>query len=226
MNWRKTQEFYLNEGYILPPKDPRNIPKPGTLVYYPKQEQLDLDRWESKVMEKDGKYRQRSPNDPTVYPLKRLVQLKRVRWIDGKEYLKSFWEFIGVNHLGNRETITIQDHEVYIKPEFVKKYVVNKETGEQEQRISEVLENERIFTVPFTPEEVDNYMQGQMSRRVALSVAEETETGAIMPRQVINLEAFKTASFESLAYAPLAPQPQQQTSQPEPANAASARSRR
>jgi hypothetical protein len=191
------------------------------LVYYPKQEQLELDKWESKVMEKNGKYRQRV-NDDTVYPIKTLKQLKRVRWIDGKEYLKSFWEFVGVTHINNREPTTIQDHEVYIKPEFIKKYVINKETGEQEERIAEVQESEKIFTVPFSPEEVDKYLEGQMARRVMLSVAEETETGAVMPRQVTTLEAFKNASFESLAYPPVI---QQSQTPPEPSNAAAARKR-
>jgi hypothetical protein len=223
MNWRKTQEFYLNEGYILPPKDPRDIPKPGTLVYYPKQEQLDFDKWESMVMLKDGKYRQRV-GDATVYPIRTLKQLKRIRWIDGKEYLKSFWEFIGVDHINNRRNITIQDHEVYIRPEFVKRYVINKETGDQDERIAEVQEYEKIFTVEFSAEKVDEYLQGQISRRVALIVAEETETGTVMPREVTTLEAFKNSAFESLAYAPLPQQPQ--PAQAEPANAASARTRR
>jgi len=223
MNWRKTQEFYLKEGYILPPKDPKDIPKPGTLIYYPKQEQLELDKWEAKVMHKNGEYRQRT-GDKTVYPIKTLKQLKRIRWIDGKEYIKSLWEYIGVDHIGNRHNTTTQDHEVYIRPEFIKKYVINKETGEQDERIAEVQEYEKVFEVLFTPEKVDEYLKDQIVRRVFLSAAEETETGAILPREVLTLDAFKNAPFETLAYPPQQPQPS--ITQPEPSNAASARTRR
>jgi hypothetical protein len=198
MNWKKTEEFYRAEGYIYPEEKTELTPR-NQLYTKKKQELIDLEKWETRVMNKDGKYKNRS-NDATVYPIKRLVQLKRIRWIDGKEYIKSFWDMIGVDNIGNQVGTTVQDQEVHIRPQFVKRLIVNRDTGEQETKITEALEDEKVFTVPFTPEEVDKYLEGQNVRRVSLVVAEETETGTITPRQVTNLDHFKNKPFDDLYY--------------------------
>lgn len=192
MNWKKTEEFYKTENH----------------PYHKPQEQIALERWEAKVMRR-GQYMDKA-GDPTEYPIKRLVQAKRIRTPDNAEFLKGFWEYIGVDGLGNKVTTTVQDPEVYIKPEFIRELRLEKKTkenpnpnpNEPQPVITEVLLNERVYTVPYTPENVDKMFEGQQKNRVSMSICEETELGAILPRQVTSFEDFRNKPFDDL-YKPM-----------------------
>lgn len=210
MNWKKTEEFYLKEGYRLPlPPESKEKYPAGTRIYYKKQEQLDVERWEMQVMERDVStgdwvFRQKL-GDPNKYPITRLVQLKRVRATDGKEYLKSFREMKGIDNNGNLRPITVQDPEIYMRPHFVKERRRSKtDPNVDELVIVDVTEDELVHdpNTVFSPELVDKYLEGQLARRVSLVVAEETEQGTVSPRQVTNLEDFKHKDFDEL-YAPI-----------------------
>ena len=149
MNWKKTQEFYKTENY----------------QYNKPQDQIDFERWEQKVMRR-GEYLSKA-GDPTQYPIKRLVQAKRLRNQDNAEFLKGFWEYTGVDGLGNRVTTTVQDPEVYIKPEFIRelravktKENPNPNPNDPQPTIVEVRLSERVYTIPYTPENVDAMFEG------------------------------------------------------------------
>jgi hypothetical protein len=187
MNWKKTEEFYKTENH----------------QYNKPQEQIDLERWEAKVMRR-GQYMDKA-GDPTQYPTKRLVQAKRLRDTENREFLKGFWEYIGVDGLGNKVTTTVQDPEVYIKPEFIRelKAIKTKENpnpnpNDPQPVITEVRLSERVYTVPYTPENVDKMFEGQQKNRVSMVIFEESEMGAILPRQITNFEEFRNKAFDDL----------------------------
>ena len=187
MNWKKTEEFYKTENY----------------QYNKPADQIDFERWEQKVMRR-GNYLDKA-GDPTQYPIKRLVQAKRLRNQDNAEFLKGFWEYTGVDGLGNRVTTTVQDPEVYIKPEFIRelravktKENPNPNPNDPQPTIVEVRLNERVYMLPYTPENVDAMFEGQQKNRVSMSIFEETEMGAILPRQVTSFEDFRNKSFDEL----------------------------
>jgi hypothetical protein len=97
------------------------------------------------------------------------------------------------------------DPEVYIKPEFIRelKAVKTKENpnpnpNDPQPVITEVRLNERVYTLPWTPENVDIMFEGQQKNRVSMVIFEDSEMGAILPRQITNFDDFRSKSFDDL----------------------------
>ena len=57
---------------------------------------------------------------------------------------------------------------------------------------------ERVYTLPYTVENVDKMFEGQQKNRVSMSIFEESDMGAILPRQVTSFEDFRNKSFDEL----------------------------
>jgi hypothetical protein len=200
MNWKKTEEYYLKEGYVYPPNREKgeHIDPRQRLIIQKKPEQVELDNWEKRVIDPITKQFKQRQGDSTVYPIRRLIQCKRIRATDGHEYLCGFWEYIAVDGLGNRRTTTVQNPEMHIRPEFVKELRGTRENPEPHYEIVSVEENERVYDLLFTPENLDDILKGQDVRRISFIAAEDFGNGPVRPLQIQSLDDFRNKTFDEL----------------------------
>ena len=88
-------------------------------------ELLDDEMFEAKVMNPDTKtYTQisdlpvgyRKLGDDRKYPIRQVLQIYRIKRVDGTEWLKSRGRIVGLDKLGNEVEHSFTDPELYYKP--------------------------------------------------------------------------------------------------------------
>jgi hypothetical protein len=103
----------------------------GLMEFWKKQlhvELLDNELWEQKVMNPDTKaYTQisdlpvayRKFDENRKYPIRQVLQITRIKRVDGSEWLTSKGRLVGLDRAGNEVEHSFSNPELYYKPKTV-----------------------------------------------------------------------------------------------------------
>lgn len=177
---------------------------------------LDDELWEAKVINPDtNAYRQtedlpieyRKFGDGKRYPTREVLQIIRLKRLDGTEWLKSRGKIVGLDKAGNEVEHSWMDPELFYKPithhEFKRKDPKN-EYSPMERKCVEANINPldyryTEYTLPFNQENFENlYKQRPTATPYSVSLIIYVEGISEAPRHITNVEKFSKTPFDDL----------------------------
>ena len=179
-------------------------------------ELLDDEMFEAKVMNPDTKtYTQisdlpvgyRKLGDDRKYPIRQVLQIYRIKRVDGTEWLKSRGRIVGLDKLGNEVEHSFTDPELYYKPithhEFKRKDPKNENSSMERVCVEAGLNPHNYqytdYTLPFNQKNFENlYKQRPTQSASSVTLAIYVEGASEFPRQITNIEEFSKRPFDDL----------------------------
>ena len=201
-DYKKTENIYAEQGISNHWKKPLEL--------------LDDELFEAKVINPDTKtYNQvsdlpvgyRKLGDDRKYPIRQVLQIYRIKRVDGTEWLKSRGRIIGLDKAGNEVEHSFVDPELFYKP--VTRYEFRKKDPKYEYSHSERVcveaginphDNRYTeYTLPFNEENFQNlYKQRPTESSSSVSMVIWAEGASDRPRQITDPEHFAKREFDEM----------------------------
>jgi hypothetical protein len=201
-DFKKTQKIYEEQGISHLWKQPLEL--------------LDDELFEAKVINQDTKtYHQtsdlplecRQPGENKKYPVRQVLQIIRIKRVDGSEWLKSRGKIFGLDKAGNEVEHSFTDPEIFYKPktryEFKKKDPNNEYSPSErvcvEAGINPNDNQYTEYTLPFNEENFQKlYKQRQTESSSSVTLSIYAEGASDKPRQITNPEHFVRREFDEM----------------------------
>lgn len=184
-DFKKTQSYYEQERFPFQ-KNPH---------------QIDLENWESEVSQM-GVFHQDAKRPEIKYPRKIPVTIKRIRAIDGNEYLLTNQRWEGINRFGDLKYRGVSNVEMYDEPRFDHRAEVDKNNPNTwNTKTVGVIETIKRYTLPFTVENLDRLIEQtppDYRRTLSLSVKDEAVPGIV--REIKRVEDLRDKPLDDLLY--------------------------
>jgi hypothetical protein len=179
-------------------------------------ELLDDELFDAKVINPDTKtYNQvsdlpvayRKFREDRTYPIRQVLQIFRIKRVDGTEWLKSRGRIVGLDKAGNEVEHSFVDPELYYKPltrhEFRKNDAKNEYSHSErvcvEAGINPHDNRYTEYTLPFNEENFQNlYKQRSTESSSSVSMVIWAEGASDRPRQITDPELFSKKPFDDL----------------------------
>jgi hypothetical protein len=180
------------------------------------QELLDDELFEAKAISPDTKtYYQisdlpvgyRKLGEDRKYPIRQVLQIFRIKRVDGTEWLKSRGRIVGLDKIGNEVEHSFVDPELYYKP--ITRYELKRKDPKNENSpLERVCVEAGInphdyryteYTLPFNQKNLENlYKQRPTQSTSSVTLVIYTEGASDRPRQITNVEEFSKRLFDDL----------------------------
>jgi hypothetical protein len=201
-DYKKTEQIYVEQGITNHWKKPL--------------EMLDDELFEAKVIDQNTKaYNQtsdlpveyRKARENKRYPIREVLQIIRIKRVDGTEWLKSRGSIIGLDKAGNEVQHSFTDPELFYKPltrhEFKRKDPRNENSPMERVCVEAGLNphNHQYteYTLSFNKENFDGlYEQRPMKSALSVNLVIYAEATSEHPRQITNLDHFTNRPFDDL----------------------------
>jgi hypothetical protein len=211
-DFRRTKELFEQQGLTeLWNKRPKQL------------ELLDDELFEVKVISPDTKtfYQlsdlpvgYRKLGEDRKYPIRQVLQIYRIKRVDGTEWLKSRGRIVGLDKLGNEVEHSFVDPEMFYKP--VTRYEFRKSDSKNENSPSERVCVEAginphdyrytEYTLPFNQKNFENlYKQRPIQSTSSVTLAIYAEGASDRPRQITDPELFSKKPFDDLRLEAITP---------------------
>ena len=184
--WKKPAELLDNEGYE------KKVINPDTETY---------------TQTADLPVEYRKFNDGRIYPIRQVLHIKRIKIVDGSEWLKSSGRITGLSKTGDEVYHSFTDSEVFYKPitrHAFKKKEPNNEYSPTERVCVEAGFNPNEYqyteyTLPFNENNFDNlYNQKPTKDSSSVSLVIYAEGASDKPRLITNVDQFRNKPFDDL----------------------------
>jgi hypothetical protein len=201
-DFKRTQKIFEEQGLMKFWKKPLEL--------------LDDELFEAKVLSPETKtYHQvsdlpveyRKLGENRKYPLRQVLQIYRIKRVDGTEWLKSRGRIVGLDKLGNEVEHSFTDPELYYKPithhEFKRKDPKNENSPMERVCVEAGLNPHNYqyteYTLPFNQKNFDQlYDQRPLKSTFSVSLVIYVEGASENPRQITNVEHFSKKPFDDL----------------------------
>ena len=148
------------------------------------------------------------------YPIRQVLQIYRIKRVDGTEWLKSRGRIVGLDKVGNEVEHSFVDPELYYKP--LTRYELKRKDPKNENRpLERVCVEAGInppdyrytdYTLPFNQKNFENlYKQRPSQSTSSITLAIYTEGASDRPRQITNMEEFSKRQFDDLRQEAITP---------------------
>jgi hypothetical protein len=136
-----------------------------------------------------------------------VLQIIRIKRVDGTEWLKSRGSIVGLDKAGNEVGHSFTDPEMFYKPltrhEFKRKDPKNEYSPMERVCVEAGLNphnyNYTEYTLPFNQENFDKlYEQRPMKSALSVSLVISAEGASENPRQITSIEKFSKTPFDDL----------------------------
>jgi hypothetical protein len=177
---------------------------------------LDDELFEAKVLNPDtGTYYQtedlpvgyRKYGEGIKYPVRHVLQIIRIKRIDGTEWLKSRGSIVGLDKAGNEVQHSFTDPEMYFKP-YTHHELRRKDPKNENSPLERVCVEAGLnphdnryteYTLPFSQENFDKlYEQRPTKESSSISMVIKLENSPEFPRQITNVESFSKKPFDDI----------------------------
>jgi hypothetical protein len=193
-DYKRTEKIYADQGVSKFWKKP--------------MEMLDDELFEFKVLNPDtNTYYQvvdldvahRKFGEDRKYPIREVLQIIRIKRVDGTEWLKSRGRIIGLDNAGNEVEHSFTDPELFYKPktrhEFKRKEPKNEYSPMERVYVEAALNpydyNYTEYTLPFNKENFDMlYEQRPQKSALSVSLTIYAEGSSDKPRAITTVEQF------------------------------------
>lgn len=201
-DYKKTENIYAEQGISNYWKKPL--------------EMLDDELFEAKVLNPDtNTYFQvvdldvahRKFGVEKKYPIREVLQIIRIKRVDGTEWLKSRGRIVGLDKAGNEVEHSFTDPEMFYKPltrhEFKRKDPKNEYSPMERVCVEAGLNPHNYqyteYTLPFNQKNFDQlYEQRPLKSALSISLVIYAERASENPRQITNLDHFTNRPFDDL----------------------------
>jgi hypothetical protein len=201
-DYKRTEQVYIDQGITDHWKKPL--------------EMLDDELFEAKVLNPDtNTYYQvvdldvahRKFGVERKYPIREVLQIYRIKRVDGTEWLKSRGRIVALDKAGNEVEHSFTDPEMFYKPltrhEFKRKDPKNEYSPMERVCVEAGLNPHNYqyteYTLPFNQENFDQlYEQRPLKSALSVSLVIYAETASENPRQITNVDHFTNRAFEDL----------------------------
>jgi hypothetical protein len=199
-DYKKTEQIYAEQGITNFWKKP--------------MEMLDDELFEAKVINPDTKtYNQfsvpvgyRKLGD-RKYPIRQVLQIYRIKKVDGTEWLKSRGRIVGLDKLGNEVKHSFTDPELYYKP-LTRYELKRKDPKDENSPLERVCVEAGInphdyryteYTLLSNQKNFENlYKQRPTQSTSSVTLAIYAEGASDRPRQITDPELFSKKPFDDL----------------------------
>jgi hypothetical protein len=193
-DFKRTQKIFEEQGLMKFWKTPPQL--------------LDDELFEAKVINQDTKAYQQISDLPVEcrkfgenrkYPVRQVLQIIRIKRVDGTEWLKSKGRIVGLDKAGNEVEHSFTDPEMFYKP--VTRYEFRKNDPKNEYSHPERVcveaginphDNRYTeYTLPFNEENSQNlYKQRPTESSSSVSMVIYAEAASEAPRSITSVEQF------------------------------------
>jgi hypothetical protein len=200
-DFKKTENIYAEQGITNFWKKP--------------MEMLDDELFEAKVINPDTKTYNQVSDLPVgyrklgdrKYPIRQVLQIYRIKRVDGTEWLKSRGRIVGLDKAGNEVEHSFVDPELYYKP-LTRHELKRKEPHNENSPLERVCVEAGInphdyrnteYTLQFNQKNFENlYKQRPTQSTSSVTLAIYAEGASDRPRQITDPELFSKKPFDDL----------------------------
>jgi hypothetical protein len=202
-DFKKTKLLFEEQGLM------KFWKRPGEL--------LDDELFAREVQHPNGKYihiadlpveYRKSEIDPNnKYPIRYVLQIKRIKRHDGSEWLLSSGSIVGLDRAGNEVSHSFYNPEKYYKPitryEFRKKDKANEYSPSErvcvEAGINEADYKYTEYTLPFNEKNFDSlYSHRRLKDATSVTLSIWLEGSSDKPRLIVNPDDFRNKPFDDI----------------------------
>jgi hypothetical protein len=200
-DFKKTEQIYVEQGITNFWKKPLEL--------------LDDELFEAKVISPDTKTYNQVSDLPVgyrklgdrKYPIRQVLQIYRIKRVDGTEWLKSRGRIVGLDKAGNEVEHSFVDPELYYKP-LTRHELKKKEPQNENSPLERVCVEAGInphdyryteYTLPFNQKNFEKlYKQKPTQSTSSVTLAIYAEGASDRPRQITDPELFSKKPFDDL----------------------------